>query len=392
MTNPNARRLTLIAALLGWGLDGVEMGVFPVIARPALVQLLNSTDDELIRRWNAGLAIAFLVGAALGGYLFGHLGDRIGRVRAMSLSVLTYSLGTGVAALANSPLQLVALRFLAAMGMGGEWSLGVALVVETWPERWRPILAGLIGAAVNVGYIVVAVVTLNIDAAANWRVVLGWCALPALLTFLIRMKVPESNRWEKRAKPQTALKWKRNALIGALAVSPFLVAVWGAVQFTQLWAQQMTNDPRAGSLVQIISALSAIVGSLSATVTLANISRRRSYFALSVLALGCAQYLFLAHDQFGASFLGGVALVGFISGVFTGWFALYLPELFPTSVRATGQGIAYNSGRIFAAIGVALTLNVRGNYSAVCALVSLAYVFGIIIAWWLPETAGRSLE
>jgi MFS family permease len=377
---------------LGWGLDGVEMGVFPVIARPALIQLLNSTDDELIRRWNAGLAIAFLVGAALGGYLFGHLGDRIGRVRAMSLSVLTYSLGTGVAALANSPLQLVVLRFLAAMGMGGEWSLGVALVVETWPERWRPLLAGLIGAAVNVGYLVVAVVTLNIDAAANWRVVLGWCVLPALLTFFIRMKVPESNRWEKGAKPQAALKWKRNALIGALAVSPFLVAVWGAVQFTQLWAQQMTNDARAGSLVQIISALSAIVGSLSATVTLANISRRRSYFALSVLALGCAQYLFLAHDQFGASFLGGVALVGFISGVFTGWFALYLPELFPTSVRATGQGIAYNSGRIFAAIGVALTLNVRGNYPAVCALVSLAYVFGIIIAWWLPETAGRSLE
>jgi len=392
MTSPNARRLTLIAALLGWGLDGVEMGVFPVIARPALIQLLNSSDDELIRRWNAGLAIAFLVGAALGGYLFGHLGDRIGRVRAMSLSVLTYSLGTGVAALANSPLQLVVLRFLAAMGMGGEWSLGVALVVETWPERWRPLLAGLIGAAVNVGFLVVAVVTLNIDAAANWRVVLGWCVLPALLTFFIRMKVPESNRWEKRAKPQAALKWKRNALIGALAVSPFLVAVWGAVQFTQLWAQQMTNDARAGSLVQIISALSAIVGSLSATVTLANISRRRSYFALSVLALGCAQYLFLAHDQFGASFLGGVALVGFISGVFTGWFALYLPELFPTSVRATGQGIAYNSGRIFAAIGVALTLNVRGNYPAVCALVSLAYVFGIIIAWWLPETAGRSFE
>ena len=115
------------------------MGVFPLIARPALCEMLGAgVDEETIRRWNGIFAAAFLLGAALGGVLFGRLGDRIGRVRALSLSVLVYALLTGASAFSQSPLQLVGLRFLAAIGMGGEWALGVALVIETWPERARP--------------------------------------------------------------------------------------------------------------------------------------------------------------------------------------------------------------------------------------------------------------
>lgn len=395
MTN-SARIMTLVAALLGWALDGIEMGVFPIIARPAFIQLLDCPNDELIRRWNAGLSIAFLLGAALGGYIFGRLGDRVGRVRAMMLTVLIYSIGTGLAALAQSPLQLVLIRFIASTGMGGEWSLGVALVVETWPNRWRPLLAGLIGSAVNIGYIAVAGLTLWVDPATSWRAILAWCALPALFTFFLRTVVPESERWrDVRSIPPTTTSWKRNAVLGALAVAPFLFAVWGAVQFAQLWAQQLTNDSSAGSIVQIVSASAAIIGALVAPMALANIGRRKSYVMLSVIAFSVAEYLFLTHDRFDSWFLGSVALVGLTSGAFTGWFALYLPELFPTAVRATGQGVAYNSGRILAAIGVALTagpLDVRGNYPMACAIVSLIYVAGMALTWWLPETAGRSLE
>src|SRR5438105_6770638 len=126
----SGRELVLGAAFLGWMFDGMEMGIFPLVARPAMQSLMPGAADKTIGLWVGRILAAFLIGAAAGGLLFGWLGDRIGRVRAMSLSVLTYSLFTGLGAFAAAPWQLGATRFVAALGMGGEWALGVALVME----------------------------------------------------------------------------------------------------------------------------------------------------------------------------------------------------------------------------------------------------------------------
>src|SRR6266403_5503222 len=122
--------MALAAALLGWMFDGFEMGLFPLVARPALRDLLGSTNDQEVGVWFAVATASFLVGAATGGVLFGWLGDRIGRVRAMTLSVLTYAIFSGLCAFATTAPEIAVLRILAALGMGGEWSLGVALVME----------------------------------------------------------------------------------------------------------------------------------------------------------------------------------------------------------------------------------------------------------------------
>lgn len=150
------RNLTvLLAAFLGWMFDGLEMGLFPLIAGPALQQMQASlgreADTHFVGNWIGVVTAAYLIGAALGGLLFGWLGDRLGRVRAMSLSILCYSVFTGVTYFARTPEQLTVARFFAALGMGGEWSLGVALVMEVWPGRLRPMLSGVIGAAGNLG-------------------------------------------------------------------------------------------------------------------------------------------------------------------------------------------------------------------------------------------------
>src|SRR5256884_3525332 len=117
--------------------DGLEMGLFPLVARPALVELLGGSNDKAIGRWFAVATAGFLVGAATGGVLFGWLGDRIGRVRATTLSVFTYAVFTGLCGTTTTAWQIGVLRFVAALGMGGEWSLGVALVMEVWPNRSR---------------------------------------------------------------------------------------------------------------------------------------------------------------------------------------------------------------------------------------------------------------
>src|SRR5436305_5374625 len=148
--------MALTAALLGWLFDGLEMGLFPLVAGPALKDLGVRESD--VTAWLGIITALFLIGAATGGVLFGWLGDRIGRVRSMMLSVLTYALVSGLGGFATQAWQIGALRFFAALGMGGEWSLGVALINEIWPERSRAFLAGLIGAAGNVGYLLIALV------------------------------------------------------------------------------------------------------------------------------------------------------------------------------------------------------------------------------------------
>ncbi|MFL5329487.1 MAG: MFS transporter [Gemmataceae bacterium] len=396
----SSRRLTLLAALLGWSFDGIEMGLVPVIARPALSQLLGpGTSEELIRQWNGTLAIAFLLGAAIGGVFFGWLGDRIGRVRAMALAVLAYSGLTGLSALAATPAQLAWLRFAAALGMGGEWALGVALVVETWPDSARPWLAGIIGAAVSFGYIIAAVVSAWADPA-NWRMLFALCALPALLTFFLRTMVPESPRWQNLSGPKPRIKelfgprLRQRTLLGITAGSLVMVAIWGAIQSTQVWAQSLAG-PAAGAKAQIVSAAAAMVGAIVAPVSLARRSRKLGYAILSAAAFLSAEYLFLGHAQFGGSFLISVGIAGLCTGAFNGWLPLYLPELFPTRLRATGQGTCYNAGRVLAAAGVWMSISpmdFAGNYARAGAIVAGAYGLGILLAWWLPETVGKDLE
>src|SRR5437879_9869672 len=202
------RWLALVAALLGWMFDGLEMGLFPLVGRPALRELLGAgTSEDVVGRWYGVITAGFLVGAATGGVLFGWLGDRLGRVRAMTLSVATYAVFSGLCGVVSQAWQVAVLRFVSALGMGGEWALGVALVMEIWPNRSRSFLAGLIGAAANVGYMLVALLGLglqgllgpireglfglglSVDAVqwlaneryAGWRILMMCGALPALL-------------------------------------------------------------------------------------------------------------------------------------------------------------------------------------------------------------------
>ena len=167
--------MALAAALLGWMFDGAEMGVFSLVGGKAMEALMPGVVKGDRDMWFNIIMASFLVGAATGGVLFGWLGDRIGRVRAMTLSVLTYALFTGFCGFATAAWQVGILRFIASLGMGGEWSLGVALVMEVWPNKSRAFMAGLIGAAANVGYLLVGFVGL---------VLLDW--LEAVRTALLR--------------------------------------------------------------------------------------------------------------------------------------------------------------------------------------------------------------
>lgn len=413
MSSPNPSRqraMVLLAAFLGWMFDGLEMGIFPLVARPALQQMQATAglvDDKFVGHWMGIVTAAFLLGAAAGGFVFGWLGDRIGRVRAMSVAILCYSVFTAFVYFAQEPWHLAALRFVAALGMGGEWALGVALVMEVWPEKNRPMLAGVIGAAANVGFALIACVGMFYAVKQDtWRNVILVGALPAALTFVIRLFVPESEKWQKAAaaKPIRPVAeilgdWNllRPTLIAILITGVVLIGTWGSVQWLPLWAGKLAGPaiPKAGAYTQALSALGSVVGCLAGAWLGGVIGRRPTYFLLCLGSLLSCAWLFRTVDSYGATFLGLTFLVGAVTASFYGWLPLYLPELFPTRVRATAQGLAFNTGRVLAAVGAiqmgSLMQTFHGSYAQAGAVISLVYVAGLALIWLAPETKGRPL-
>lgn len=422
--------MAFIAAFLGWMFDGVEMGLFPLVATPAIEAMLGPEHLSAKMPWITGITAAFLIGAAAGGILFGWLGDRIGRVKAMSLSVLTYSFFSGLCGFSQTPWDLGMLRFMAALGMGGEWALGVALIMEVWPAASRPTLAGFIGVASNTGFVLTGMMGLglarvigDLGAVLNalhvpesiarslldhsgWRLLMFLGATPALLTLFIQLFVPESKRWLHSAA--TAPRKNRigdifdpgiarMTILGTILAAIVLLGTWGSVQQIPNWAAKLSpKDPTARAMCVLMSGTGAMIASLLAAWLAQLTSRRWSYFVFSALSLASCQFLFRCDIPYGGWFLFWVFVVGGMTASFYGWLPLYLPELFPTRCRATGQGFAYNIARIVAALGTVATglvLNIESaaGWAHLCAVVSLVYLVGMVFVWFCPETKGKPL-
>lgn len=508
MSSPKApsstgRNMALIAAFLGWLFDGFEMGLFPLIGKPALQDLLASRiAPELMTatldRWFSVIIATFLVGAATGGVFFGWLGDRIGRVKAMSFSIFTYAIFTGLCGFATEAWHVAILRFIASLGMGGEWALGVALVNELWTKGNRAFVAGAIGAAANIGYLLVAGLSLGmntfIGTMRSWTLALGgsenlanylldhqaWRflmiigALPALIIFLIRIFVPESDKWEAEKASGKTSHWstvdlngvligaiaamviiwswspmgidagvttvvaalitvtcfaivvwgyllpvrrylgraesagsiteqsritiRRNLILGATLAGIALLGTWGAAQQSAKWSSSSELNANGytnvAQFTQIATSLGAILFAFIAPVIANILNRRQTYFLMCIAALGSALLFYKTNTIIGPWFFATAFLMGGLTASFYGFFPLYLPELFPTSVRATGQGFCFNVGRIIAAIGglqIANLVGVFGSsanaYSALCAI----YIAGMLLVWFAPETKGKAL-
>jgi len=401
---------TLVAAFLGWMFDGLEMGIFPLVARPALQEFqmtAGAVSEQFIQHWMGIITASFLAGAAVGGLVFGWLGDRIGRVRAMTLSILVFSVFTGLKYFARGPSDLAFLRFIAALGMGGEWSLGVALVMEVWPEEKRPLMAGLIGMASNVGFVLIAVIGIFFQTTVHsWRWVMLVGSSPALLALAIVWFVPESERWRQsvitkgRAQPVKEIfgpKLARNTLLGILIASIPLIVTWGIVLWIPLWADQMTDgsQPRVKAYSLLAISVGAVLVAMVAPLCGKKIGRRPVYLGLCLGSFLTCSALFRVFHSYSAPFLAVAALAGFFTASFYGWIPQYLPELYPTRVRATGQGVCYNFGRILTAACAwkmgTLMAWFGNSYAHAGETIAYIYIIGIVAIWFLPETIGRPL-
>ncbi len=501
MTSSNkGRNMALTAAFLGWLFDGFEMGLFPLIGKPALQEMLAKESPLVQGQWFTVIIAVFLVGAATGGVLFGWLGDKLGRVKAMALAIFTFAIFTGLCAFVTEAWEFAGLRFIASLGMGGEWSLGVALVNELWAGRNRAWIAGMIGAASNIGFLLTGILSLKLNASIEsvthmlgslglsqstadyllhnraWRFIAVSGALPALINFFILIFVPESHKWEEEKAAGKTSHWAtwdllgvllaamaalviiyvwspmttigaplaavitiaglgvaiwgylhpvrqymsrsaasqikttgehssvlRHLILGAGLAAVALLGTWGSTQQAAKWASGLLPK---GSNIPIIeytviaTALGAILISLITPLVADKLGRRVTYTLLCLLSLfGAIAFFQTNHPFLDGSvtqwFFVSAFLLGGLTASFYGFFPLYFPELFPTSVRATGQGFCFNFGRLIAAIGSLQLANLVvlfGSEANAYSILSCIYLLGMVLIWFAPETKGKELS
>ncbi len=409
----------LLVAWLGWVFDSMDATIYALILQPALRELLSartsSAPTEQAIGWYGGIIFSvFLIGWAVGGVLFGILADRFGRMKTLVLTILIYALFTGLAALSAAWWQLAAFRFLTALGIGGEWAAGAALVAEVWPEDKRTKAAGLLQSAWAAGFLLAAVINLLLRGQ-GWRILFVVGITPALVALAVRLWIKEPERWIRAHRVQQATgsrcvpklqalfqpSLRRSTLVGSGLAFVAVFGLWGATNWTPTLVRSLPDlkQQDAATLTSYVSYatmllnVGAVVGYLSFG-PLAERFGRRAVFAFMCLgSLILLPVTFLSPRSF-AQVLWLVPVLGFFNnGIFSG-FAIYFPELYPTHLRATGAGFCFNIGRLLASAGPFLTgflVTALGGFGRAASAIALIYLVGLGILPFAPETKGKPL-
>ena len=394
---PRAAWRALFAAQAGWMLDAMDflLFTFAVVAIQKEFVLSSATMG--------GLTSVALIAAAFGGIAFGRIADAIGRVRALTISILVYSLATAGLATATTLWQLVAWRTMVGFGMGGEWSAGSVLVAETWPAEHRAKAMGIMQSGWAIGAIAAAGISALVLGRFGWRVLFLIGALPALLIFVIRRNVEEPAIWRERR--ETA-RWREmfsrpyvaRTTIATLLASSVLVALWGVITWLPAFLASPVEKGGAGLTITKSAAwlIPLQIGAFFGYITfgwIADRLGRRIAFTIFMIAATLVVPLFAFHARTPLTLIIIGPLVGYFAYGYFSVFGAMLAELFPTRFRGSAQGFCYNGGRLASAaaplaIGAAAQRHGLGSAIAVDALF---FAVGAILIWFLPETKGAEL-
>lgn len=420
----------LTASFLGWIFDGYETYALVAVLPAALRSLLSPEQLKTPAIW-AGTAIgATLLGWGIGGLVGGTLADYVGRKRVMIASVLLYAALSGLTALSQSFVTLIALRFATGMAMGSEWSTGVAMVAETWPNRARAKGAGFLQSGFGWGTLLAAVIWWLVNRGSplgdqSWRLMFLIGAVPAVFTLYIRRAMAESESWLKAVRER---RWavteadrgvvitdrrpftvteifrdpesrRRVLLMFVLSLTSivgwYAISTWLPAHVQNLAARDGRPHPdQWAAAAGILYTAGAVTAYVSAGFVIDVIGRRKFLVVAyaGALVLTPVTYFWVTSAQ-------AILLVAAVNGFFTlglaySWLAIYPPELFTPSVRSTAASIVFNGTRLIAWVFpiMAGTLIQRlGGIPWTAMTFGVIYVLGLIVPWFLPETKGKPL-
>ncbi|MGE3818722.1 MAG: MFS transporter [Isosphaeraceae bacterium] len=411
-----AQWLVLAIASAGWVFDTFEGQVFNITRGQMLADLLGTEGGPgEVRRWGDVFLAIFLAGGTAGGVLFGTLADRFGRKPIMAVTILVYSLFSGLTFFATELWHVAVLRFLVALGVGGEWSVAAALVAEVFPTRARAHASGIFHATSVLGTWMAAIAGLLVGAQWRYAYVVG--VAPALLVLWVRSGIREPERWRQAEAGAEAgsrklgsfrelfgdPRWARPALLGLALAAVGMGTFWGVTVAGQdlaldlLLRSGVPRDvaaERAKFAFGVVQTAGAGLGLLSFGPLAEWLGRRRAFALMHLLSLVIVPVTCYAPRTY-EQLLALLPVFGFCTLSIHAGYAVYFPELFPDHLRATGSGVCFNGGRLAAAPILIFSgqLKALPGMDLRLAMTWLGTLFlgGLVILWFLPETRGRAL-
>jgi MFS family permease len=403
---PGERR-TLVAAALGWMLDAFDVMLYSLV-------IAFIMRDLHMSKQSAGLLNTLtLLASGIGGVLFGFIADRIGRTRALMLSILTYSVCSFASGLANSVMVLAIIRFLLGLGMGGEWNTGATLVAETWPTHLRARALAVVQSSWAIGYALAAIVAGIMLPHTGWRYVFFVGVLPALVTLWIQKDVPESELWKRRQRSPTSIgvdsqirfselfgSLYRRKTLSLLLMNTFgMFAWWGLFTWIPPYLSLPIDQGGRGfgtlsttALLVFLNLVGMGPGYASFGWVADRLGRRRSVMLYTVCAAVLVPIYAMARQPAALLVLGAVVAF-FGTGFFSG-SGIIGSELFPTSVRARALGLTYNGARALSSVAPFTIGRIGQKHGLDSAfyVCGAAFLISGLLATFIPETRGVELS
>jgi len=414
----------------------MDQQLFNLARRPAMIELLgvrpgDTSMNGLVAEYAGYSTMIFMIGWASGGVFFGILGDRIGRAKTMIMTILCYSLFTGLSMLSQNVWDFSFYRLLTGLGVGGQFAVGVALVAEVVPARARPFALGTVQACSAVGNMLAALIGIGLGQmeqsgaiGSAWRMMFVVGALPALLALIVFRKLKEPEQWQKARQERKQLgsvgelfsdpRWRHNAIVGMLLAFAGVVGLWGIGFFSfdlissvldkSFRAQGLPESVIAGKktmwtgITSLLQNFGALLGITAFTALTARIGRRKAFLISFLAAMVSTAFTFWNLTTFSDIFWM-IPIMGFCQLALFGGYAIYLPELFPTRLRSTGTSFCYNVGRFVAALGpLALGLLTSRVYAGqpepmryAGVTMCLVFLVGLAVLPFAPETKDKPL-
>lgn len=429
-----------VVAAVGWLADCMDQQLFVLTRNDALAELLGKKDVRVEGGYTTSI---FLMGWAVGGLIFGVMGDRIGRVKTMIITIVIYSVFTGISIFATGFWDYSLYRFLTGLGVGGEFAVGVALVAEVMPDRARPYTLGLLQACSAIGNCTAALVyillgMLEMQGSLNglslfglpltgWRIAFLIGTIPAVIALIVRRRLKEPERWtvtegQKRGSYQELFgdpRWRYNAIIGLIIGFAAVVGLWGIGFFGVQLAmtvirQNFTAEGLVGAeldgkvkiwggLYSFFLNVGAAFGMIFFGYLAQRLNRRTAFLLAFIAAMITTATMFWKFDSIQMVFWL-TPLMGFCLLSLFAVLAIYFPELFPTRLRSTGTSFCYNVGRFVAALGpgtlgflIDNVFSKEQGYSAIegyryaGVVMCSVFLIGIAVLPFAPETKGKPL-
>jgi MFS family permease len=433
-----------VVAALGWLADCLDQQLFVLAKNDAMQELLPAgTPFKTINYYGTVATSIFMIGWATGGLAFGILGDVIGRVKTMLITIGLYSVFTGVSSFSVGPMDFMIYRFLTGLGVGGEFAVGVALLAETMPDRARPYTLGMLQAFSAFGNITAALLymwvgrleqsgtftnlyVLGVGPITAWRLLFVLGTAPALLALVVRGRLREPERWRAAVADQAVRErlgnfptlltdpgLRRSALLGLMLTFAGVVGLWGIGFFSPqltmkvlepaLVADGLSGEELGGAKkvwgawTGLMANLGAFFGMFAFSWLTSHVGRRPAFAVSFILAMLSTALVFTTLSE-RSDIFWMIPLMGFCQLSLFGGYAIYLPELFPTRLRSTGTSFCYNVGRFVSAVGpfffgllTTLVFTSEDGMRYAGLTMCSVFVLGLVALVFLPETKGKPL-